>query len=174
MSLLGISILGEFVDPNEYFNISEYPHFLMSTSGSVAMTTHPPPLFSQLAPSSVDASPSCPVDAPPTETEVSLVCTEPSEMETGSATAPMVGGASSVVGGATSAFASVQSKDVITPSFYGNPAVGKAVASSTPAAARSLTFTTADRPQPVTGLSTGPGDKGDTCSMQLYYMYIVV
>ena len=102
------------------------------------------------------------------DTEVDLTCTEQSEMDTGPSP---VGGASSLMGGVSSAFVPVESKGVVTPSLYGDPAVGKAVASSTPAAARSLIFSTVKGPTAATAqgaLSGGPGDTG----MYLHIVYL--
>ena len=125
--------VGEFVDPKHYFKISDYPSFLDSCVGSLSTQ---PSLMSQSAPPP-SSNPLSPQAGGPgsVENEVDLVCTEQSEMETGP-TATLA-----VMGGATSAFTSVESKaNVVTPNLYGNPAVGSAVASSTPAAARSLMF----------------------------------
>lgn len=151
MAVFKISFLGEFVDPSEYFKISDYPSFLSSSNCSVAVATQPL-LPSQRAPLPVDVPPSQPLDAQSGDAEVDLVCTEPSDMETGSYSRP-------VIGGVKSAFSSIESKDTVTPSFYGNTAMGpgKAIASSTPAAARSLNFTASTRPEASAGLSTDKG-----------------
>lgn len=160
------------MDPKQYFHVSDYPSFLQQSSfGPIPFTNAQHPLISHNA-ATLTSEPSQPV--PPTlttaastvtsaddDTEVDLTCTEPSEMDTAPS---LVGGASSLMGGASSAFVPVESKGVVTPSLYGDPAVGKAVASSTPAAARSLIFSTANRPPPVVAaqgaLSGGTEDKG--------------
>ena len=166
------------MEPKEYFKISEYPSFLKS-SNSVAMITQPS-LFSQATPTNTSTAVPHPGYTQAGEGQVDLVCTEPSEIDAGTsslsgATSVMggvksaeggvmtaVGGVNSVVGGATSAFSSVNSsKELVTPNLYGPLAVGKAVASSTPAAARSLNFTASDGVQQYhPGLSVGGGDKG--------------
>ena len=161
------TFLGEFVDPKECFQISDYPSFLQPSScfSSAPFTTAPPPLFSHNA-ATLTSEPSQPL--PPTlhtaastltsdDVEVDLTCTEQNAMDTGPS---LVGGASSLMGGVSSAFIPVESKGVVTPSLYGDPAVGKAVASSTPAAARSLIFSTSNRPPAATVQGTLPEDKG--------------
>lgn len=172
---------GEFVEPKEYFRISEYPSFLKSstTCSSVGMTSQPS-LFSQAAPSNMSAAVSFPVHTQTGESQVDLICTEPSEMDTGTSTVSettsvvggvksaqggvttVVGAVNSTVSGVTSAFSTVDSsKELVTPNLYGPPAVGKAVASSTPAAARSLKFTGSDGVQQYhPSLSVGVDDKG--------------
>ena len=167
------------MDPKEYFQVSDYPSFLQQSSfGSAPFVTAQPPLLSHneatltsdlsqpVQPSLSTAAGTITTTA---DTEVDLTCTEPSEMDTGPSP---VGGASSLMGGASSAFVPVESKGVVTPSLYGDPAVGKAVASSTPAAARSLIFSTVKGPAAATAqgvLSGGPEDKGvylqSTCIM---------
>ena len=157
------------MDPKEYFQVSDYPSFLQQSSfGFTPFTTAQPPLLSHneatlTSDLSQPVQPSLGTAASTvttTDTEVDLTCTEPSEMDTGPSP---VGGASSLMGGISSAFVPVESKGVVTPSLYGDPAVGKAVASSTPAAARSLIFSTVKGSAAATAqgaLSGGPGDKG--------------
>ena len=179
MMLLFILCLGEFVEPKEYFRISEYPSFLKSSISSVAMMSQPS-LFSQAAPLNITVAVPHRVHTRAGESHVDLVCTEQSEMDTGtstmSGTTSVVGGANSVeggvmtavggvnftVGGVTSAFSSVDSsKELVTPNLYGPPVMGKAVASSTPAATRSLNFTGAEGAQQYhPSLSVGVADKG--------------
>ena len=154
------------MDPKEYFSVSDYPSFLQQPNvGSAPFMTAQPPLFSNNA-TTLTSEPFQPTEATATntvstdDTAVDLICTEPSEMDTAPS---LVGGASSLMGGVSSAFAPIVSKGVVTPSLYGDPAVGKAVASSTPAAARSLTFSAVNGPALAAtqaGLSGGPGDKG--------------
>ena len=153
------------MDPKECFQVSDYPSFLQpSTSGSAPFMTTQPPLFSHNA-AMLTSEPPQPTSANSVtitgdSTEVDLTCTEQSEMDTAPS---LVGGASSLMGGVSSAFVPVESKGVITPSLYGDPAVGKAVASSTPAAARSLIFSTTNRPPAANAqgpLSGGQEDKG--------------
>ena len=157
------------MEPKVYFKVSEYPSFLQSSVLSAPFTTAQPPVFSHGAATlTAEPCPSQPVQPTQTtatdrgttdDTEVDLICTEQSEMDTGTS---VVDGASSLMGGVSSAFTPVESKGVVTPSLYGNLAVGKAVASSTPAAARSLTFSTSNGPTaaPQSTLYGGPGDKG--------------
>ena len=155
--------VGEFVDPKEYFKVSEYPSFLKVSDGAISSTAQPHPLFTRVAPSTSTMETTLPrlVETQGAETEVDLVCTEQSEMDTGMST-------TSAVGGVTSAFASIESREIVTPSLYANPVVGKAVASSTPAAARSLTFTHPSGPEAQTGLSVEPGHRGTVYDKELY------
>ena len=165
-----LSILGELINPKEYFQLSDYPSFLKS---SVAAVAAQPSLHSPSAPSSATTAAPHLTHAQAGESEVDLVCTEPSAMDTGTATMSGttstmsgvmsgMGGANPAVGGVSSAFSSVDSsKDLVTPNLYGPPAVGKAVASSTPAAARSLDFTGSNGSQQYQpGLSVGVAEKG--------------
>lgn len=164
--------LGEFVEPKKCFKISEYPSFLKSSINSVAMTSQSS-LFSQAAPTNVSTAVPHPGHTQAGDIHVDLVCTEPSEIDTATPTLSGAmsvvggvktaeGGVTTAVGGVTSAFSSVNSsKGLVTPNLYGPPAVGKAVASSTPAAARSLNFTGSDGVQQYQpSLSVGVRDKG--------------
>lgn len=165
------------MDPKECFQVSDYPSFLQPSSfGSAPFMTAQPPLLSHDA-TMLTSEPPQPTLATSTnsvtitgDTEVDLTCTEQSEMDTAPS---LVGGASSLMGGVSSAFVPVESKGVITPSLYGDPAVGQAVASSTPAAARSLIFSTANRPPAANGQAPQQEDKGMYVEIVWYRVVIL-
>ena len=147
---------GESVSPDECFTVSEYPPFLPPLTEECAHPSRPPPSHPHI---------------PPTTTSTSLTTTTCSSVDTHRSenSVPLVEEKQSLLIKKPRSFAPVDTNraSYVTPDLFAEPAVGKAIASSTPVP-RALAFTRGCDGEGVgvatrAGVTGGVGSAGGGC-----------